>query len=46
MPKGKRKPNNFKLLQREVLDLETLLCPEIEDFRSPIDNITCARHSF
>ena len=32
-------------MQKEEIDLETLLCPKVEDIKSPID-ITCALHSF
>ena len=45
--KGKEKTESLQtLLQKEVIDLETLLCPKVEDIKSPIDNITCALHSF
>ena len=45
--KGKEKTESHQtLLQKEVIDLETLLCPKVEDIKSPIDNITCALHSF
>ena len=44
--KGKEKTESLQiLLQKEVLDLETLLCPKVEDIKSPIDNITCATSS-
>ena len=46
---AKRKEKTEKLqtlLQKEVIDLETLLCPKVEDIKSPIDNITCALHFF
>ena len=45
--KGKEKTESLQtLLQKEVIDLENLLCPKVEDIKSPIDNITCALHSF
>ena len=45
--KGKEKTESLQtLLQKEVIELETLLCPKVEDIKSPIDNITCALHSF
>ena len=44
--KGKEKIDSLQtLLQKEVLDLETL-CPRVEEIKLPIDNITCALHSF
>ena len=45
--KGKEKTESLQtLLQKEVIDLETLRCPKDEDIKSPIGNITCALHSF
>ena len=45
--KGKEKTESLQtLLQKEVIDLKTLLCPKFEDIKSPIGNITCALHSF
>ena len=45
--KGKEKTESLQtLLQKEVIDLETLLCPKVENINSPIDNNTCALHSF
>ena len=45
--KGKEKTESLQtLLRKEVIDLESLLCPKVEDITSPIDNITCALHSF
>ena len=44
--KGKKKAESIQtLLQKELIDLETLLCPTIEDIEPPIDNIICALHS-
>ena len=41
--KGKEKTESLQtLLQKEVIDLET----KVKDIKSPIDNITCALHSF
>ena len=45
--KGNEKTESLQtLLQKEVIGLETLLSPKVEDIKSPIDNITCALHSF
>ena len=44
--KGKEKTESLQtLLQKKVIDLETRLCPKVEDIKSPIDT-TCALHSF
>ena len=45
--KGKEKTESLQtLFQKEVIDLETPLCPKVDDFKLPIDNITCTLHSF
>ena len=45
--KGKEKTESLQtLLQKELIDVEALLCPKVEDIKLPIDNITCALHFF
>ena len=45
--KGKEKSESLQtLLQREVVDLDTLLCPKNEEISHPIKHFTCALHSF
>ena len=45
MLKGKRIQNHCKQLQKEVIDLNTLLCPKVEEIVTPIKHFTCALHS-
>ena len=45
--KAKEKSESFQnLLQKEVVDLDTLLCPKVEEISLPIKQFTCALHSF
>ena len=45
--KGKEKTESLQtLLQKEVIDLDTLLCPKVEEIPTPIQLFTCALHSF
>ena len=45
--KGKEKSESLQtLLQKEVVDLDTLLCPKVEEISHPIKHFTCALHSF
>ena len=44
--KGKEKTESLQtLLQKELIDLDTLSCPKIEEIVSPIIHFTCALHS-
>ena len=44
--KGKEKTESLQtLLQKEVIDLDTLSCPKIEEIVTPIKRFTCALHS-
>ena len=46
MLKGKRKQNHCKhFFQKEVIDLDSLLCPKVEEIVTPIKHFTCALHS-
>ena len=45
--KGKEKSESLQtLLQKEVVDLDTLFCPIVEEISHPIKNFTCDLHSF
>ena len=44
--KGKQKTKSFHLLMKKLIDLETVLCSKVQNIKPPIDNITCALHSF
>ena len=44
--KGKEKTKSLQtLLQKEVIDLDTFLCPKVEEIVTPIKHFTCALHS-
>ena len=44
--KGKEKTETLqKLLQKDVTNLETLLCPKIEEIFTPVEHLTCSLHS-
>ena len=44
--KGKEKTESLQtLLQKEVIDLDTLSCPKVEEINTPIKHFTCALHS-
>ena len=45
--KGKEKPESLQtLLQKEVVDSDTLLCLKVDEISHPIKQFTCALHSF
>ena len=45
--KGKEKSESLQtLLQKEVVDLDSLLCPKVEEIFHPIKHFTCALHFF
>ena len=45
--KGKEKSESLRtLLQKEVVDLDTLFCPKVEEISHPSKHFTCALHSF
>ena len=45
--KGKEKSESLQtLLQKEVVDLDSLLCPKVEEFSHPFKHFSCALHSF
>ena len=44
--KGKEKTESLQtLLQKQVIDLDTLSCPKVEEINTPIKHFTCALHS-
>ena len=44
--KGKEKTESLQtLLQKEVIDLDTLSCPKVEEINTPIKHFTCVLHS-
>ena len=44
--KGKQKTKSLQiLLQKEVIDLDTFLCPKVEEIVTPIKHFTCALRS-
>ena len=45
--KGKEKSESLQtLLLKEVVDLDSLLCPKVEEIFHPIKHFTCALHNF
>ena len=44
--KGKEKTETLqKLIQKDVTNLETLLCPKIEEIFTPVEHLICSFHS-
>ena len=45
--KGKEKSESLQtLLQKEVVDLDTLLCPKVDEIFHPIKHFSCTLHAF
>ena len=45
--KGKEKSESLQtLLQKEVVDLDTLLCPKVDEISRPIKHFSCTLHAF
>ena len=45
--KGKEKSESLQtLLQKEVVDLDTLLCPKVDEISHPIKHSSCTLHAF
>ena len=45
--KGKEKSESLQtLLQKEVVDLDTLLCPKVDEISHPIKHFSCTLHAF